>query len=45
MGNILLAIWGGVTVSPEIKNKCEIYSREERGVKTRLLIIVPARGQ
>jgi hypothetical protein len=36
MGNILLAIWGGLTVSPDIENKFEIYSCEERGVKTRL---------
>jgi hypothetical protein len=36
MGNILLAKWGGLTVSQDIENKCEIYSCEERGVKTSL---------
>ena len=32
----LLAKWGGLMVSPDIENKLEIYSCEERGVKTHL---------
>ena len=35
MRNNLLAIWGGLTVSPDIENKFEIYS-SERGVITHL---------
>ena len=34
--NNLLAVWGGLIVSPEIENLVEIYSCEERGVKTHL---------
>jgi hypothetical protein len=36
MRNNLSAIWGGLTASPDIENKSEIYSCEERGVKTHL---------
>ena len=36
MRNNLLATWIGLTVSPDIDNKFEIYSCEERGVKTHL---------
>ena len=35
MRNNLLAIWGGLTVSPDIEIKLEIYS-SERGVITHL---------
>jgi hypothetical protein len=33
---IYIAILGGLIVSPDIENKFEIYSCEERGVKTHL---------
>jgi hypothetical protein len=36
MGNNSLDLWGGLTVSPDIGNTFEIYSCEERGVKTHL---------
>jgi hypothetical protein len=36
MRNNLYAIWVGLTVSSVIENKFEMYSCEERGVKTRL---------
>ena len=36
MKNNWWAIWGGLTVSPDIEHLFEIYSCEERGVKTHI---------